>query len=694
MKKVSGISLIVLVVTIVVILILVGMISLTLVGENGVIGKSKEAKIATNIIAIKEEIQLESAQMLFEDRTLTPELLLSQGKVIRRVQKGENNNYYLYYALKENAYQGMRELGAGKTDELKDVFLIDDELNIKYISKNGKEYGDEINIKLLEDETKIRFASKAFSDYVSKILGVEEDKVKFKWMKNQTNLTIADVNITSLEDLVFFPNLKRLQIGSYNTALYPNTGVMNIETFAGLENCIYLENLIIHRTNIEDISQIQSCKNLKEFSYSAGTIKNFSGLKDCNNLEIIKVDSSCCKKAELFNEIQNLENIRFFQYANNDDKILTIAELVKLKSISKIRELILNNNAIIDIRKINNFKNLVSLNLGNNNIEDITLLSENNELMNLTLRGNPRINGNRKYYEINGTIDKINQIGEILNKGGNIALDIDKISLFNNYKNLSLRNQGLENLALLEGMYQIETLDLYGNNITLKDDKSKEILKNMKNLVSIGLMNNKNLEDISVLNELTQLESIVLRGTKANLSQIEDILSNITIHLSVKEFKTIVECDENKITKLEINLNPEDKMDQIPDLSKFKNMASLKISGATADSYTPISELRNLEVLKLTNCSLQGKMINFSNMSKLIELNLSGNYLATEDLKKLEGLKNNKNMKIDLTNNSITDINPLLVLDESTRILLKGNVNLSQEAKDRLIEKFADNVSF
>lgn len=38
-------------------------------------------------------------------------------------------------------------------------------------------------MKGINDDTDIRFASKEFSAYISKISGVVEDEMKFKWMK-------------------------------------------------------------------------------------------------------------------------------------------------------------------------------------------------------------------------------------------------------------------------------------------------------------------------------------------------------------------------------------------------------------------------------------------------------------------------------------------------------------------------------
>ena len=56
-KSTKGITLISLVVTIIILLILAGLTIATLIGENGLINRVKDAKIATEIASIKEEIQ-------------------------------------------------------------------------------------------------------------------------------------------------------------------------------------------------------------------------------------------------------------------------------------------------------------------------------------------------------------------------------------------------------------------------------------------------------------------------------------------------------------------------------------------------------------------------------------------------------------------------------------------------------------
>lgn len=198
----KAITLIALVVTIVIMLILA---EITIGTTTNLISRTSEAKILTAISSIKEEIALQGVTNVLNGKNdySTAEQLLSEGKVQRTVQ-ATGDTYYMHYAIKSNAFSGMQGLGNGTTSTLKDVFLIDDNLNIRYLDNKGNSYGDDIDEKVLNDDTDIRFASKEFSAYISKISGVVEDEMKFKWMKNQTSLTLREIEIDTLEDLVFF----------------------------------------------------------------------------------------------------------------------------------------------------------------------------------------------------------------------------------------------------------------------------------------------------------------------------------------------------------------------------------------------------------------------------------------------------------------------------------------------------------
>lgn len=87
-------------------------------------------------------------------------------------------------------------------------------------------------------------------------------------------------------------------------------------------------------------------------------------------------------------------------------------------------------------------------------------------------------------------------------------------------------------------------------------------------------------------------------------------------------------------------------------------------------------------------------MPDFKNMNNLIQLNLNKNNLWSEDLENLKALRNNTNLTINLSNNSIIDATALLELNPNTKINLSGNINLSPDSIKELKAHFGNNVTF
>ena len=681
-KNEKAITLIALVIIIIVLLILAGVTIASLTGDNGILTRASDAKIETAVGAVKEALKLEQGEKRINEEELTPETLLTEGKVQRTVQQGEDGNYYMYYALKDKSYEGMEGLGKGNITELKDIFLIDDNLNVKYIANNGKEYGDNINNKILEDETEIRFASKSFSEYVSKISGVTEEEMKFKWMKEQTSLTIADSSVDSLQDLVFFPNLISLTLGEYGNNIPP------ITTMNGIENCTKLQSLSIINGPDKDYSAVSLLSNLTSFIRRGGNDYDdiIKYLKNCRNLRELTIGGQKITDMSNISECKYLVRLNLI---NNQ-----ISKIKGLESMINLEFLGLNDNYITKIEGLENLTNLKILYLDNNNVEDITPLSINSSsLTYLSLLNNQQIDGNKNNYT-GERLEALNKIGEILDRGGIINIDVDKLGLFTNYRKLNLNLQNLSTLEPLEGLTQLVELHLTNNQITLEDIKSQEILKSMTNLQSLNLTNN-NITNITAINSLKNLRNLYIGGVnnKINLKEIEDIISNLNLlNVSTESLKTINNCDSNKITKLNLIAS---SLTELPDLSRFVKLKTLSLQqNPNISNFETISQITSLESLSLVANNLHGRMIDFSRLTNLTNLNLSGNTLWSEDLENLKALKNNNNLTIDLSNNSIIDATALLELNPNTKINLSGNINLSADSKDKLKAHFGNNVTF
>ena len=682
-ERQQGITIIALVITIIVLLILAGVSIAMLTGDNGILNQANDSKIETAVGTVKEQIKSSQGEKIIQEEKVTPETLLSEGKARRTVQLGENDKYYMYYALKENSLEGMQGLGKGDLISLKDVFLIDDDLNVKYIASNGKEYGDQISKKILEDETEIRFSSKAFSEYISKISGVAEEEMKFKWMKNQTSLVIADPEVDSLQDLAFFPNLITLKIGNDHSG----KTAPNIVSLDGIENCTKLTNITIIYGPDKDYKALSKLKNLKNFIKYGGRDyeKIIRNLAVNNSIEGLTISGQDMRSMDLIKKLINLKSLTL-----NNCEIVKIEGLEKMK---QLKSLSLETNKIKVIEGLENLINLEKLDLYNNKIVDITPISVNSSIKELNLLKNPDIDGNRNNYT-GERLEALNKIGEILDRGGIIYIDIGQIKLFNNYKELDLSYQGLETLEPLEGITELKKLDLPGNRLTLEDVKSQEILKNIKNLEILNLNNNK-ITNIKVINQLNNLKHLYLLGNNniIELKQIEDIISNLDVlQVSTESLKTILNCDVNKITTLNIMGS---QLTEIPDLSKLTKLSKLNIgTNPNISNFDILSKAINLTYLSMSNNNLHGRMIDFTKLINLVYLDLSNNTLWSEELENLKVLKNNTNLTINLSNNSIIDATALLELNPNTKINLTGNVNLSQESKDKLKERFGNNVSF
>lgn len=677
-----------------------------LTGKNGILTEADNAKMETIVATVKENLNLEQIEKAIEEKEVTPETLLAEGRVKRTVQQAEDGKYYMHYVLKADAVDGMQGLGKGNIASLKDVFIIDDKLGVKYIGKNGKEYGDNIEEKILEDETKIRFSSKGFSEYVSKISGVTEEEMKFKWMKNQTSLTIADSSVDSLEDLVFFPNLTRLILGETG-----NKNIPPITTMDGIENCTKLTNLVIYFGPDKDYSAISQLNNLTAFLRWGGGDFNeiVENLKFCENLSNFEIQFSN-EKIDM-KILTMLKNLEYITLTNSQiDKIegldnlssLTrinlgsnqITKIEGLQNLTNLETLYLNNNKIIKIEGLENLSKLKTLNLSHNQIIDITPLSANSSsLIDLDLRGNPKIDGNRNNYNTEELL-KLDKIGEIIDRNGRFYLDLEQLSLFTNYKKLDLSFQNLTTLDRLEGMKQLEDLNLGTNQLTLEDAKSQEILSSMKNLKSLYLTNNR-LTDISAINNLKNLKVLDLQGNEnIDLSEIEDIISNLNnLRIGTEALKTIENCSSEKIQKLNIDYST--SVTEIPDLSKFTNLKTLSLQSLNnVKDFSVVSNFSSVVNLYLTTNDLRNKVPNFSKLTNLQTFSLSNCSLWSEDLENLKALKNNTNLTLDLSNNAIIDASALLVLNPNTKINLKGNINLSEELKTALSNHFKSNVTF
>ncbi len=148
-QKNLGITLIALVITIIVLLILTGVTIATLTGDNGILSKTNEAKVATELTGIKEEL----------------ELLQIQNYGTGEAEKEEQEIRYMTTKEVNDKYPNMKSQYKGKIGLYREqpIYLGKEDEEISKIAKN---YGYRV-INMTEDE---------FSYYVE--MGILEDSIK------------------------------------------------------------------------------------------------------------------------------------------------------------------------------------------------------------------------------------------------------------------------------------------------------------------------------------------------------------------------------------------------------------------------------------------------------------------------------------------------------------------------------------
>ena len=323
----KGITLIALVVTIVVLLILAGVSISMLSGDDGIITKSKEARISTELSGYKEELELYKSEKYMENNEFE-ETTLTAGK--------EDLNYN----TKESEEEG----------------------NIKTIIPDiSDEYFEKLEV--IKGELLINTQNKS-EIKIAQGLGIEANPYDIKdgvLLSSNGNLLLMDEKTGSLTipDRVTaigegaFTNLEGLK-----TIIIPST-VKRIEQNA-FKNNTTLENVIIQEKDGEGVEYIgnsafEGCSNLQTINLP-DTITTIGGscFRNCTKINNVKLPSNLkTLNGQTFAGCTNLQNIELpqnLESLNSESLAGTSITKIKLpKNLSNIGNAALSISTLQEI---------------------------------------------------------------------------------------------------------------------------------------------------------------------------------------------------------------------------------------------------------------------------------------------------------------------------------------------------------
>jgi len=287
----------------------------------------------------------------------------------------------------------------------------------------------------------------------------------------------------SLEDLVYLPNLTRLEISG-----------LDIENLAFLTSLLKLDSLNLSGSDfpVEDMSIIAALPSLKslsladcslstidylenawsltELDLSYNTIRNLNVLKTMPNLKRLYLQHNAVHSLDVLGSLDDLEilNVGFN----------AISSLEPLEDCSQLTELVADNNYLSDLDGLQDLSQLELLSVDYNDISDVSVLAANEALKNVSIASNSITDISSL-----GELDKLeildfsgNQVEylpewsdesplQTIDGSYNMLASIDELSNLQSLTHVYMDYNLISNIDELENCFCLVQVNVFGNAI-------------------------------------------------------------------------------------------------------------------------------------------------------------------------------------------------------------------------------------
>ena len=310
-----------------------------------------------------------------------------------------------------------------------------------------------------------------------------------------------------------------------------------------------------------------------------------------------------------------------------------IVNVSPLAGLTSLNRLDVSNNRISDLEPLSNLRSLRNLSLSNNRISDAMPLAGLSSLIELGLSGN----GISDLAPLSGMAS----LGE-LELSNNAISDLAPISHLARLTDLDLSDNGIADVAPLAGLTSLKVLHLSDNAVS-----NLTPLAGLASLDTLGLSNNR-VSEVSVLTGLASLRFLHLSDNAiSDPSPLSRLTSLHTLHLSgngISDLTPLAELGTLEILRLSDNV--------ISDLTPLEDLGELEVLHLSNNQISDLTPLENLQDLGLLDLS-QNRIADLTPISRLRlrTLRLAGNRIAD-----VSSLRTGRLLNLDLSGNEITDV--------------------------------------
>lgn len=176
---------------------------------------------------------------------------------------------------------------------------------------------------------------------------------------NLEKLVLQNCSLSAISELKHLTSLKYLNIALNS----------NINDISPIGHLFDLEVLIASGINVEDISPLENNIKLRRlYLNNTKSIKDINPLSKLTELNVLEFYDNQVSDLEPLATLQNLERL----WCNENN----ISDISPIQGLTKLKYLIISDNSIIDLEPLSELSNLTVLDFNNNKVSNISVISD------------------------------------------------------------------------------------------------------------------------------------------------------------------------------------------------------------------------------------------------------------------------------------------------------------------------------
>ena len=402
-----------------------------------------------------------------------------------------------------------------------------------------------------------------------------------------------------------------------------------------------------------DLGGIQCFQNLTSLTLMGRSFKDISDIKALSNIQFLRLENTSVVSIDSF---QNLSKIKTLEISNTK----TLQSVTGVGEMTKLTDLNLSNNGLVNVGELNKLTNLKTLDLSYNEIKTFPSI---NNLVNLETL-NISNNIIESYDDLTGLVSL-----RTLDASFNNICDLSDLSDLTSIRTLDLSNNNLGCVG--EGLSPNFDSLLNSPNLTelyLNDNdlSSIEDLRNKSLNVKILHLENNRINDLTPIGNYTGIEQLYVENNNLTSIPVLSGMEGLTIidlnHNNLTGFANLLDIDNLVVANLSFN-----QITTIPEMSDaLPNLRSINLSENNLIDTSGFEGHQTLQEIILYNNGLSS-LTDLSDLPSLIYLGINSPVVDGEVI-------NNPENIIALIDNCFNNT-PFLTFDSSGNFFFPFFVN-------------------